>query len=130
MTPSLAQSELRWVPSRVVLEFTDARRNKLLVSWGRLVIAAPLAGSLLAPLRCAGPMKLTPTPRERITTQQISKSIIPCGIAAICELLHTPRPHAPPAESLPTPKFFCKNVFHTKATLFMFFVRGGMTKFS
>src|SRR5215470_17761376 len=31
----------------------QARRNKLLVSWGPLVIAAPLAGSLLAPLRCA-----------------------------------------------------------------------------
>src|SRR5262249_27867683 len=29
----------------------QARRNKLLVSWGLLVIAAPLAGSLLAPLR-------------------------------------------------------------------------------
>jgi len=25
------------------------------VSWGPLVIAPPLAGSLLAPLRCAGP---------------------------------------------------------------------------
>jgi len=33
----------------------QARRNKLLVSWGLLVIAALLAGSLLAPLRCAGP---------------------------------------------------------------------------
>src|SRR5262249_5469261 len=33
----------------------QARRNKLLVSWGLLVIAAPLAGSLLAPLRCAAP---------------------------------------------------------------------------
>src|SRR5215831_5073086 len=33
----------------------QARRNKLLVSWGPLVIAAPLAGSLLAPLRCAAP---------------------------------------------------------------------------
>src|SRR5262249_60597208 len=33
----------------------QARRNKLSVSWGPLVIAAPLAGSLLAPLRCAGP---------------------------------------------------------------------------
>src|SRR5262245_14128443 len=32
----------------------QARRNKLLVSWGPLVIAAPLAGPLLAPLRCAG----------------------------------------------------------------------------
>ena len=32
----------------------QARPNKLLVSWGPLVIAAPLAGSLLAPLRCAG----------------------------------------------------------------------------
>src|SRR5262249_13839403 len=31
----------------------QARRNKLLVSWGPLVIAAPLAGSLLAPeMRC------------------------------------------------------------------------------
>jgi len=28
--------------------FPQARRNKLLVSWGPLVIAAPLAGSLLA----------------------------------------------------------------------------------
>src|SRR4029077_14168850 len=33
----------------------EAGRKKLLVSWGPLVIAAPLAGSLLAPLRCAGP---------------------------------------------------------------------------
>jgi len=33
----------------------QARRNKLLVSWGPLVIAAPLAGSLPAPLRCAAP---------------------------------------------------------------------------
>src|SRR6516165_4300361 len=33
----------------------QARRNKLLVSWGPLVIAAPLAGALLAPLRCAAP---------------------------------------------------------------------------
>src|SRR5262249_30779874 len=33
----------------------EARRNKLLVSWRPLVIAAPLAGSLLAPLRCGGP---------------------------------------------------------------------------
>jgi hypothetical protein len=33
----------------------QARRNELLVSWGPIVIAAPLAGSLLAPLRCAGP---------------------------------------------------------------------------
>src|SRR5262249_6186432 len=33
----------------------QARRNKLLVSWGPLVIAAPLQGSLLAPLRCAAP---------------------------------------------------------------------------
>src|SRR5262245_4882220 len=32
----------------------QARRNKLLVSWGPLVIAAPLAGSF-APLRCAAP---------------------------------------------------------------------------
>jgi len=29
----------------------QVRRNKLLVSWGPLVIAPPLAGSLLAPLR-------------------------------------------------------------------------------
>src|SRR6516165_1915560 len=33
----------------------QARRNKLLVSRGPLVIAPPLAGSLLAPLRCAAP---------------------------------------------------------------------------
>src|SRR5262249_52287809 len=33
----------------------QARRKKLLVSWGPLVIAAPLAGSLLAPLRRAAP---------------------------------------------------------------------------
>src|SRR5262249_9156204 len=33
----------------------QARRNKLLVSWRPLVIAPPLAGSLLAPLRCAAP---------------------------------------------------------------------------
>src|SRR5262249_44549373 len=33
----------------------QARRSKLLVSWGPLVITAPLAGSLIAPLRCAAP---------------------------------------------------------------------------
>src|SRR5262249_60537326 len=40
---------------KVPLPGGQARRNKLLVSWGPLVIAAPLAGSLLAPLRCAAP---------------------------------------------------------------------------
>src|SRR5262249_9546968 len=38
---------------KVPLPGGQARRNKLLVSWGPLVIAPPLAGSLLAPLRCA-----------------------------------------------------------------------------
>src|SRR5262245_13962071 len=33
----------------------QARRNKRLGSWGPLVIAPPLAASLLAPLRCAAP---------------------------------------------------------------------------
>src|SRR6516225_4213924 len=45
---------------------------------------------------------------------------------------------APPAESLPTPKFFCKSAFHRKAyplyrdgTIFgQVFVRGGMIKIS
>src|SRR5262249_12952417 len=35
----------------------QARRNKLLVIWEPLVIAAPLAGLLLAPLRCAAPCR-------------------------------------------------------------------------
>ena len=33
----------------------QARHNKPLVSWGPLVIVSPLAGSLLARLRCAAP---------------------------------------------------------------------------
>src|SRR6516162_6681523 len=40
---------------KVPLPGGQARRNKLLVSWGPLVIAPALAGSLLAPLRCAAP---------------------------------------------------------------------------
>src|SRR5215470_7368268 len=41
--------------SKVPLPGGQACHNKLLVSWGPLVIAAPIAGSLLAPLRCAAP---------------------------------------------------------------------------
>src|SRR5262249_1979039 len=40
----------------------QALRNKLLVSCGPLVVAPPLAGSLLAPLRCAGPFKIRISP--------------------------------------------------------------------
>src|SRR5262249_44843521 len=46
---------------KVPLPGGQARRNKLLVSWGPLVIAAPLAGSLVAPLRCAGPCQFRGT---------------------------------------------------------------------
>jgi hypothetical protein len=59
---------------------------------------------------------------------------LPLPVAALPYVLAL----APTAESSPgTKKFFCKNVFHTKATPFMgrtifgqVFVRGGMIKFS
>jgi hypothetical protein len=58
---------------------------------------------------------------------------LPLPVAALPYVLAL----APTAESLPAPKFFfCKNVFHTKATPFMgrtifgqVFVRGGMSNF-
>ena len=56
----------------------QARRKKLLVSWGPLVIAAPLAGSLLSPLRCAAPCQRRPLPREVVADERIAAGgIIP-----------------------------------------------------
>jgi len=45
---------------------------------GPLVIAAPLAGSLLAPLRCAAPGQRGPLPREVVADERIAAGgIIP-----------------------------------------------------
>src|SRR5262249_17273620 len=55
----------------------QARRNKLLVSWGPLVIAPPLAGSLLAPLRCGWTVRV-PMPSDFATFK------IPTPFAASC----------------------------------------------
>ena len=56
----------------------QARRNKLFVSWGPLVIAAPLAGSLLAPLRCAAPC-----PSRARATWQLSRYPSPSQAAFV-----------------------------------------------
>ena len=61
---------------KVPLPGGQARRNKLLV--GPLVIAAPLAGSLLAPLRCAAPCRRRPLPREVVADERVAAGgIIP-----------------------------------------------------
>src|SRR5215471_5642738 len=64
---------------KVPLPGGQARRNKLLVSWGPLVIAPPLAGSLLAPLRCAARCRATvpvPSPSD-LATSKIPTTILP-----------------------------------------------------
>src|SRR5262249_37765944 len=69
----------------------QARRNKLLVSWGPLVIAPPVAGSLLAPLRCAGPC------------QSRSPATWP------------PSTYRPPSFNIPTPFASCFRTFRSVA---------------
>src|SRR5262249_27324665 len=65
---------------KVPLPGGQARRNKLLVSWGPLVIAAPLAGSLLTPRQ---PPLVPPSPAS-------------CTTARPCASGTTQRPPAPP----------------------------------
>ena len=75
-----------------------------------------------------------PCARARPRTVRGTRSIA-SGVRPSVECFRRTDPSAPPAESLPAPKFFCKNVFYTKATPFMgrtifgqVFVRGGMSK--
>jgi hypothetical protein len=56
-------------------------RNKLLVSWGPLVIAPPLAGSLLAPLRGDEKEPRTKCPARRLDRQhpvEARAQLAPC----------------------------------------------------
>ena len=97
----------------------QARRNKLLVSWGPLVIVPPLAGSLLAPLRCAAPCQS----RSRATWPPSryphpSQAAFAPSIAHDSGPLNTPRP--PPLVHLSFSSFLHNGasmcVWHHSAT--------------
>src|ERR1700730_3230566 len=46
--------------------------------WDHSSLAAPLAGSLLAPLRCAAPCRRRPLPREVVADERVAaRGIIP-----------------------------------------------------